>query len=115
MNDFENAMIEYFRGKPAEEKSTVPQQEAPKAFESSSAARIHTLEVVSSKEYSVQTFRHVADDNIDDIEQLADILKKLCNAAWGAGWGELSPDLKRGENSDNIKLPQITLDVNEAR
>jgi hypothetical protein len=60
----------------------------------------------------MQTLRHVADDNIDDVEQLADILKRICNAAWGHDWGELSPDLKKGENSDSIILPQITVDIN---
>ena len=106
-------MMDYFRGQPAEEKSTVLQAEnTENVYESEKAARIHTLETVSHREYDVQTYRHVADDNIDDVEQLADILKKLCNAAWGANWGELSPDLKKGENSDNITLPQITLDIN---
>ncbi len=113
-SNLEQAMFEYFRGKTApEEKSTVLQPEnTENIYESEKAARVHTLETVSHREYNVQTFRHVADDNIDDIEQLADILKKLCNAAWGADWGELSPDLKKGENSDNIILPQITIDIN---
>ena len=74
--------------------------------------RLHINEVTTNREYNVQTLRNMADGNIDDIEQLADILKKLCNAAWGQDWGELSPDLKKGENSDNIVLPQITLDIN---
>ena len=50
--------------------------------------------------------------NINDIERFAEILKKLCNAAWGDSWGELSPDLKRGEDSCNVILPQITVDIN---
>lgn len=115
MNFSEISQMAYdtYFGKQAEEKSTVLQAEnIENIYESDKAARIHMLETVSQKEYNVQTFRHVADDNIDDVEQLADILKKLCNAAWGADWGELSPDLKKGENSDNIVLPQITIDIN---
>lgn len=110
----EQAMMSYFHGKTvAEEKSTVLQAEnLENVYDSERAARTHSLGISSSKEYNVQTFRHVADDNIDDVEQLADILKKLCNAAWGANWGELSPDLKRGENSNDIILPQITVDIN---
>jgi hypothetical protein len=113
-NNLEQAMFNYFHGKTApEEKSTVLQAaNTENIYESEKAARVHTLETVSHREYNVQTFRHVADDNIDDVEQLADILKKLCNAAWGADWGELSPDLKKGENSDDIVLPQITIDIN---
>ena len=69
-------------------------------------------QVTSNKEYDVQTFRQMADGNIDDIEQLAEILKRLCNAAWGSDWGELSPDLKKGEDSSKVTLPQITIDIN---
>lgn len=106
------AYADYF-GKTPEEKSTVLQpSNTNNVYESKKAAHIHTLETVSSREYNIQTLRHVADDNIDDIEQLADILKRLCNAAWGAGWGELSPDLKKGENSDQIVMPQITIEIN---
>ena len=54
-----------------------------------------------------------ADDNIDSLEQLCNIIKPLLNAAWGTNWGEFSPDLKRGENSDKIITPQITADINE--
>jgi hypothetical protein len=103
----------YF-GKKPEEKSTVlqPAQTEGRIYSDNKAARIHTEEVSSGKEYDPYTLRHVADDNIDDIEQLADILKRLCNAAWGEGWGELSPDLKKGEDSSDITLPQITLEIN---
>ena len=108
----QDAYDAYF-GRHSEEKSTVLQVEnTSNIYEPNKLARIHTLETVSNKEYNVQTFRHVADDNIDDVEQLADILKKLCNAAWGPDWGELSPDLKQGEDSSNIILPQITVDIN---
>lgn len=112
-NGIDQTAYDAYFGRQTEEKSTALQAEnLDNIYESEKAARVHTLETVSSKEYNVQTFRHVADDNIDDVEQLADILKKLCNAAWGADWGELSPDLKKGENSDNIILPQITVDIN---
>jgi hypothetical protein len=113
-NNLDQAMMEYFYGKKTpEEKSTVPQVENTKnVYESEKAARQHMLETVSHREYSQQIARHVADDNIDDIEQLALILKKLCNAAWGDNWGELSPDLKKGEDSSSIILPQITIDIN---
>lgn len=56
--------------------------------------------------------RLMADEHIDEIEQLAAILKKLCNAAWGEGWGEFSPDLKKGEDTSKLILPQITIETN---
>ena len=112
-NGIDQSIYDNYFGKTPEEKSTVLQaSNTNNIYESDKAARKHTLETVSHRLYDVQTFRHVADDNIDDVEQLADILKRLCNAAWGHGWGELSPDLKKGENSDNIILPQITIDIN---
>ena len=53
-----------------------------------------------------------ADEHIDDIEKVAEILKQLCNAAWGSDWGELSPDIKYGEDETQLVLPQITVDIN---
>lgn len=62
--------------------------------------------------YSIPIIRQMADENMDDLEQLALLLKKLCNAAWGEGWGEFSPDLKKGEDNTSIILPQITIETN---
>ena len=112
-NTIDQAAYDAYFGRKSEEKSTVLQDKnTNNVYASDKAARVHILETVSCKPYDTYMCRHVADDNIDDVEQLADILKKLCNAAWGQGWGELSPDLKKGENSDNIILPQITIDIN---
>ena len=58
------------------------------------------------------SYNNKADGNISNIEELATILKELCNAAWGQDWGELSLDIKTGEDSANIVLPQILMDVN---
>ena len=111
MNDYEQSMFQYFYGL---KDDIEPIEPKPKdnIYKDTKSARIHQIETVSNKEYNVQSFRHIADGNIDDIEQLADILKKLCNAAWGNGWGELSPDLKKGEDSSSIILPQITIEIN---
>lgn len=57
--------------------------------------------------------RLMADGNIDTIDQICDIIKPLLNAAWGNGWGEFSPDLKHGEKSDTLVLPQIVAEMNE--
>ena len=115
MNNYINEeMYNAYFGKIPEEKSTVlqPAQSEKDIYKDQKSSHIHFEESSTNKEYNPYTLRHVADDNIDDIEQLAEILKKLCNAAWGDGWGELSPDLKKGENSSDITLPQITLEIN---
>ena len=113
MNNFinENMYNAYFGIKSKSGESTAPEKRQF-IYSDDKSARVHTNESVSDVDYQIQSFRHVADDNIDDLEQLAEILKRLCNAAWGNGWGELSPDLKKGENSSEIIVPQIVLDIN---
>ena len=89
------------------------EKEKSRVFASEKSNTIHKKEIVTDKEYGQGMYRQVADDNIDDVEQLALLLKKLCNSAWGDDWGELSPDLKRGEDASKIILPQITVELNE--
>lgn len=74
-------------------------------------ARVHVKESSIGTDHEV-SFYNKADGNISNVEDLANILKELCNAAWGVGWGELSPDIKTGEDSADIKLPQILVDIN---
>lgn len=113
MNNFinEDMYNTYFGIKSESGESTAPEKRQF-IYSDDKSARVHTNESISDVDYQIQSFRHVADDNIDDLEQLAEILKRLCNAAWGNGWGELSPDLKKGENSSEIIVPQIVLDIN---
>lgn len=81
-------------------------------YSDTQSKRLHVNEITRGVEYDIKAIRLMADDNIDEIEQLANILKKLCNAAWGENWGEFSPDLKKGEDSSKIILPQITIETN---
>ena len=74
--------------------------------------QINPRENIENNYFSLGELSLMADDNIDGIEQLCDILKKLLNAAWGSNWGEIAPDLKKGEDSSKIVTPQITVDIN---
>lgn len=74
--------------------------------------QINPRENIENNYFSLGELSLMADSNIDGIEQLCDILKKLLNAAWGSNWGEISPDLKKGEDSSKIVTPQITVDIN---
>lgn len=74
--------------------------------------QINPRENVKNNSFTLGELTLMADNNIDGIEQLCNILKKLLNAAWGSNWGEISPDLKRGEDSSKIVTPQITVDTN---
>lgn len=75
------------------------------------SARIHVKETAIGTDHEV-SYYNKADGNISNVEDLARILKELCNAAWGNEWGELSMDIKNGEDSSKIVLPQILVDVN---
>lgn len=74
--------------------------------------KINPRENIKDNYFTTGELALMADDNIDGIEQLCNILKKLLNAAWGSNWGEISPDLKKGEDSAKIVTPQITVDTN---
>lgn len=97
LNDFENA-------------SHIPISNNKKVFEGD-GARVHTKEISPGTDHEV-SFYNKADGNISNVEDFARILKELCNAAWGNDWGELSLDIKSGEDSSNIVLPQILVDIN---
>lgn len=58
------------------------------------------------------TQRYVSENNIDDIDQLGELIRKVLNAAWGGDWGDISPELKVDETYKDILLPQITFDIN---
>ncbi len=105
---------QYFSRTPEAKPVIAPNEKKIKdsVYVNKAAKRLYQREISSGKEYDLGTIRRMADDSIDDIEQLADILKRLCNAAWGEGWGEFSPDLKKGEQTDKLILPQITCEVN---
>ncbi len=113
--EFNEELYNQYFSRTPEEKPVIASNEKKikkSVYANKSARRLHQKEISSGKEYDLGTIRRMADDNIDDIEQLADILKRLCNAAWGEGWGEFSPDLKKGEQTDKLILPQITCEVN---
>ncbi len=74
-------------------------------------ARVHVKETSIGTDHEV-SYYNKADGNISNVEGLARILKELCNAAWGNDWGELSMDIKTGEDSAKLVLPQILVDVN---
>lgn len=74
--------------------------------------QINPRENIKDNVFTLEELRLMADNNIDGVEQLCNILKKLLNAAWGSNWGEISPDLKKGEDSSKIVTPQITIDTN---
>ena len=73
--------------------------------------RVHVKETSMGTDHEV-SYYNKADGNISNVEDFARILKELCNAAWGDDWGELSLDIKIGEDSSNIVLPQILVDIN---
>lgn len=89
--------------KPVEDKEYTYNQFIPKQ-----KASTYTTEDIPQSNRD----RYVAENNIDDIDQLGDLLRRILNAAWGSDWGTISPELTKGESSDDVTLPQISFDIN---
>ena len=104
----------YFKGIDDIESSGASQvilNKSQKVYADENSARIHVMERSIGTDHEV-SYYNKADGNISNIRELAEILKTLCNAAWGDDWGEFGLDFKQGEDSANVKLPQIIMDIN---
>lgn len=88
-----------------------PEDNTKKLIYTENSNSVHTKEITPGTDHEV-SYYNKADGNISNIEDLVNIIKQLCNAAWGNDWGEMSLDIKKGEDSSNIKLPQIIADIN---
>ena len=114
MHDIQNAFDNYFGIKGAQSNpdytgAIAPSNDTTYTYKKNDTNVRNNIE---DNRFSTGDLALMADSNIDGIEQLCDILKKLLNAAWGSNWGEISPDLKRGEDSSKIVFPQITAEIN---
>lgn len=98
-NNFEDAYNQYF-GK--DEIYTPVQSEGS----STHSAIQHTLPTSASRD------RMTANGNVDDIDKLGEILRKLLNAAWGSNWGTISPETSKGDDAEKIIVPQINYGIN---
>lgn len=56
--------------------------------------------------------RLTADGNVDNLDKLGELLRMLLNTAWGSGWGNISPETAKVDDTDEIVLPQINYDIN---
>lgn len=88
-----------------------PEDDTKKLIYTENSNSVHTKEITPGTDHEV-SYYNKADGNISNIEDLVNVIKQLCNAAWGNDWGEMSLDIKKGEDSSNIKLPQIIADIN---
>lgn len=111
MDNMEKAFSDYFGTTIKEDVSKIIARKDDTTY-TYKENQINPRENVENNYFSMGELVLMADNNIDGIEQLCDILKKLLNAAWGSNWGEISPDLKKGEDSSKIVTPQITVDIN---
>lgn len=111
MDNMEKAFANYFGTKIKQDMTKIIAKENDITY-TYKENKVNPRENVKDNSFTIGELRLMADNNIDGIEQLCNILKKLLNAAWGSDWGEISPDLKKGEDSGKIVIPQITVDVN---
>lgn len=103
----EEAYNNYFGKKQEVCSKTENQQQTTQQFTENINKKEKTVQSISS-----DTAKYIADHNIDDIDQLGELLKKILNAAWGSDWGIISPDLQTGEDASNIPTPQIIFNTN---
>lgn len=111
MDNMEKAFANYFGSKAIEDITKIIAEKDDVTY-TYKENQVNPREDVESNRFTIGELALMADGNIDSVEQLCDILKKLLNAAWGSNWGEISPDLKTGEDSSKIVVPQITVDIN---
>ena len=64
-----------------------------------------------SKPFSTRS-RLTANGNVDDLDKLGEILRRLLNAAWGSQWGVISPERNNGDSAEEIVMPQINYYIN---
>lgn len=110
-DSFEKAFSNYFGKESTDDRVNMIAKSTDTSYTYSNEKVSNSRDIGDNK-FVTGSYQLTADDNIDTISQLAEILKQLLNAAWGTEWGEISPDLKKGEDSAKVKLPQITLDIN---
>ncbi len=111
MDNMEKAFANYFGTKTKEDVTKIIAEENDVTY-TYKENQINPRENIENNYFTLGELTLMADNNIDGIDQLCNVLKKLLNAAWGSNWGEISPDLKKGEDSSKIIVPQITVDVN---
>lgn len=111
MDNIENAFANYFSNQVKKDITNIIANKNDITY-TYKENNINPRKNVKNNRFTLDNIRLMADNNIDGIDQLCDILKKLLNAAWGSDWGEISPDLKKGEDSSKIVVPQITVDTN---
>lgn len=111
MDNMEKAFANYFGTTIKEDVTKIIAEKSDTTY-TYKENQINPRENIKNNYFTLGELALMADNNIDGIDQLCNILKKLLNAAWGSNWGEISPDLKKGEDSSKIIVPQITVDVN---
>lgn len=111
MDNMEKAFANYFGTTLKEDVSKIIAEKNDTSY-TYRENQVNPRENIKNNYFTTGELALMADNNIDGIEQLCSILKKLLNAAWGSNWGEISPDLKKGEDSSKIVTPQITVDIN---
>ena len=109
----EEAFNRYFGTVGDTPKKTIKKDinDSQKVYANKQSDRQHKIDITPGTDHEV-SFNNKSDAYIKNTDGLVEIIKQLCNAAWGQGWGEFTPDLKTGEDSSDIVLPQILADTN---
>lgn len=71
------------------------------------------IPIESTLDYGNTPKKWTAEDNISSVDALGRLIKKLLDTAWGEGWGQFGSDFKESTDSQELILPQITIDEHE--
>lgn len=106
--DIEQSFNEYMGIIPEDSTVQKPLKDKPYTYHS----KVYNDKVNSNAQIPQQEIHKLlANDNIDDIDELAIKIKLLLNSICGEKWGEFGPEFKESDNPEKIILPQITYDT----
>jgi len=112
LKDLEDAMSSYFNQSGFNQEMSIPTPEIQKEGTYTYQPEMDGVPPNSTDEHQIADRRiMMADANIDDVDAMAEEIRKLCNAAWGSDWGEFRSAFANADELESTKGKVITYDL----